>query len=149
MADKRPVEVQVAELTQEQKNDMLKFGKRYNLTAAIALAAMLIFIILWVATFGSMAKEYKEKHDALDVQISAMSSVWDKLNAYDTLQTYSDLYINAQIIMFLGMASAGIVMIVGGIIMIKLVKRKCPCYSDKKFFYLLKQNKLEKQNAEK
>ena len=138
--DTRPIEIQVAELTDEQKRNIPRifYG---HLALAVALILMLLGVI---AFFHFQTAEAYETYDIMEQQFDINMNT-GKFTSPDFLDEKWDAYdrwercLQAE---FISAAAGGIILLVVALLMQLLSNILFPYYSDKKFFYL---SKIKKQ----
>ncbi len=145
MKDTRILQEQIAEMTEEQKNNMGKIYKKYVISLVLVVfVGILIALGLFVEASISEEKA-REKYDKIQAQIELNA----QMNKYDfslfdekseALDEYFDM--NQQKNMSLGIGSG--VAFLGVLITYFIFKRKYPYFSEKKYAYLKKMEKNPK-----
>lgn len=141
MKDLRPIEIQVAELNEEQKNNIVMLYKKQF---KILIIAMIVFAVVIVAFIGfriaaSIAKDDWDRIET-SITLSGMDGSYDMglFDAnYDAMNRYYDLLQYSNLSLMIG---GGLALIIGCISLIVLSngKKQFPYYSEKKYRYIKK-----------
>ncbi len=133
----KPIEQQVAELTNEQRNSIKSIYKK----AVIAeICCIIIGLIISACSFvfvAVKAEEAEDRYNKLDAQVSMNPFDFDLrdewLDAMDEYHTYEDKGIK-----ILSIVPGLILAFVGIIASLCIIKAKYPYFSEKKYTYLKK-----------
>lgn len=147
MSKKMSIEQQVAELTPEQKNNLLKAWKKYVKISIAIVVLMFIALIGMYVEAGIRVEEANDKYERIQTQIalneynggydsslySARYDAWDEL--YDAKQDQNRAFIIC--------GGAGFV---AALVTLFVFKKKYPHFSEKKCRYLKKMEKKANEN---
>lgn len=133
MKDKRPIEVQVAELTEEQKQKIPKIFWMHLIITIVIIGAHLISGLFCVINVEAAKAELR----SIEAR-RATASLWESLSLTKEWLAASDRYdvaMQTLTTVGIGTAVAGIIAVLG----VQLyITKKYPFYSEKKHFYLRK-----------
>ena len=143
MRDKRPIAEQVADMTEEQKNNVVKsFWIQIIagiLIALIALTPAIVFTVAMVTT----THEISEVHDDL-AEAYSFSEILNLHEKADKLEDkYNDLKKSRDMSIWIGIPTVIVICVVAEIV----IRIKMPYYGDKKALYIMKQRRADKKAA--
>ena len=141
----KTVEQQVAELTQEQKNNMGKIYKNY-VFSLISVVLVGVILIIGIFAYASIEGEKaKDRYDAYQTSQEIREQT-DKLQGKFTVYGIGegmellDEYYKFERLKPLALVIGGVVVMIGVIIVYLVFKNKYPYFSEKKYKYLKKLN---------
>ena len=141
----KTVEQQVAELTQEQKNNMGKIYKNY-VFSLISVVLVGVILIIGIFAYASIEGEKaKDKYDAYQTSQEIREQT-DKLQGKITVYGIGegmellDEYHKMKLLKPLSLVIGGVVCMIGVIAVYLIFKKKYPYFSEKKYTYLKKMN---------
>jgi len=142
MKKAKTLQEQIAELTEDQKNNMGKIYKKYVISIAVILVISICTIVGLLVTGSIREEKAKEKYDRIQTQI-AMN---ERLNIHDfslldESSEASDAYYDIIEQKYLSIGIVAGVGFVGLLIIYFIFKRKYPYFSEKKYAYLKKMKK--------
>ena len=142
MKETRTLQEQIAEMTEEQKNNMGKIYKKYVLSIVVVFCVGILIALGLFAEASIREEKAKEKHDRIQAQIESN----EQMNEYDfslfdessnALDEYYDMKQQKNLSLVIGSGIA----FFGVLITYFIFKRKYPYFSEKKYNYLKKMEK--------
>ena len=142
MKDTRKLQEQIAEMTEEQKNNMGKIYKKYVLSIVLVFCVGILIALGLFAEASIREEKAKEKHNRIQAQIELN----EQTNEYDfslfdessnALDEYYDMKQQKNLSLVIGSGIA----FFGVLITYFIFKRKYPYFSEKKYNYLKKMEK--------
>ena len=142
MKDTRKLQEQIAEMTEEQKNNMGKIYKKYVLSIVLVFCVGILIALGLFAEASIREGKAKEKHNRIQAQIELN----EQTNEYDfslfdessnALDEYYDMKQQKNLSLVIGSGIA----FFGVLITYFIFKRKYPYFSEKKYNYLKKMEK--------
>ena len=133
MKDKRPIEVQVADLTEEQKREIPKIFRIHLIITILIVGVYLACLLLCWMSAGS-AKAEVESIEAK----KATASLWESLGLTREWLAAQDRYDAAMHTFFMVSIGGAAVLCVVALGVQFYLTKKYPYYSEKKHFYLRK-----------
>lgn len=147
MKDLRPIEIQVAELNEEQKNNIVMLYKKQF---KVLIIAMIVFAVALVAFIGFRisASIAKDDWDRIETSI-ALNEIDGSYNEelydanYDAIDRYYDLLQYSNLSLMIG---GGLTFVIAclSLLVISNGKKQVPYYSEKKYRYIKKMRKYAK-----
>ena len=138
-----PIEQQIAELTPEQKNAMGKIYKKYAISIIAVLLLCVIAIVVLYAQASTKEEQAKEEYDIIQTKIALYEQAkrYD-LSLYDESMKALDEYHDAQQAKYFVLVAVSVVGILGILAVMFIFKKKYPYFSEKKYAYLKKIQKM-------
>ena len=145
MKDLRPIEIQVAELNEEQKDNIVKlYKKQFNWTI-VAMIVLIIAVGFFIG-FRVVSAEAADEHEKIETSIALnedsntynfelFEESMDALNRQYDFEQYSHLSL---------IIGGGVSLIFSGIALaiVSSGKKQMPYYSEKKYRYIKKMRKM-------
>lgn len=145
MKDLRPIEIQVAELNEEQKDNIVKlYKKQFNWTI-VAMIVFLIAVVFFIG-FRVVAADAADEHERIETSI-ALNEVTNTYNfelyeeSMDALNRQYDFKQYSHLSLIIG---GGVSIVFSGtaLAIVGSGKKKMPYYSEKKYRYIKKMRKM-------
>ena len=147
MASKK-IQEQVNELTEDQKISILENGKKALTFMSVVLAITIVVLAIWIF-FSQVAVTIAENnYDMLGEKLNSTSAenMIDPINEWLKAGDVYFALVNICTIVSVVIPLSGFIIIVVRLIQLK---KKCPLYSDRKYFFLKKEQKMKQLSLKK
>ena len=142
----KPIEQQVAELTPAQRNNLGKIFVGYLVSLILLIAIGLGVGVGMFLYYDEAADEAEMKMDAIDLEIDLNNRLGIiDTDLYDEQEEYTDEYYDMKEMKSLSLIIAPGIAFVGILVLVLVVKFKFPYFSEKKYNYVKKMEKLQNQ----
>ena len=147
MASKK-IQEQVNELTEDQKISILENGKKALTFTSVVLVITIVVMAIWIF-FSHVAVTIAENnYNMLGEKLHSTSaeSMIDPINEWLKAGDVYFALVNICTTVAVVIPLSGFIMIVVRLIQLK---KKCPLYSDRKYFFLKKEQKMKRLSLKK
>ena len=136
---KKPIEQQIAELTEEQKANLKPLYKKYGIILLSILGICAILGTIGYLYTSSLVNEAEEKYNDLcyATELNADLGIID-LDLMDEHHEAMDAYFDLLPFTYAPIGAAGLLLIIGVLVTYFVFKKKYPYFTEKRYTYLKK-----------